>query len=97
LVYAVDVNILGGSVHTIKKNAETLVVASMVTGLEVIAAKTAYTVVSRYQDARRIHSIKTDNSSFERVEELKCLGTTLTYQNSIQEEIMSKFIAGNAR
>ena len=27
LVYAADVNILGGNVHTIKKNAETLVVA----------------------------------------------------------------------
>jgi len=27
------------------------------------------------------------NSLFERVEQLKCLGTTLTDQNSIQEEI----------
>jgi hypothetical protein len=30
---------LGGSVHTIKKNAEGLIVASMETGLEVNAAK----------------------------------------------------------
>jgi len=28
LVYADDVHILGGSIHTIKKNAEALVVAS---------------------------------------------------------------------
>jgi len=28
LVYADDVNILGGSVHTVKKNAEALIVAS---------------------------------------------------------------------
>jgi len=34
LVYADDVNILGGSVHTIKKNAETLEVASKETGLK---------------------------------------------------------------
>ena len=34
LVYADDVNILGGSVHTIKENAEALVVASKETGLE---------------------------------------------------------------
>jgi hypothetical protein len=32
-VYAADVNILGGSVNTIKKNAEVLVVASKETGL----------------------------------------------------------------
>jgi len=35
LFYADDVNILGGSVHSVKKNIETLVVASMDTGLEV--------------------------------------------------------------
>jgi hypothetical protein len=28
LVYAVDVHILGGSVHTIKENAEALILAS---------------------------------------------------------------------
>jgi len=46
LVYADDVNILGGSVHTIKKNAEALVVASKETGLEVNADKTKYMVMS---------------------------------------------------
>ena len=46
-VYADDVNILGGSIHTITKNAEALVVASKGTGLEVNADKTKYTVMSR--------------------------------------------------
>jgi hypothetical protein len=31
--------------------------------------------------------MKTDNSSFDRVEVFKYLGTTLTNKNSIQEEI----------
>jgi retron-type reverse transcriptase len=34
LVYADDVNILGGSIHSIKKNAEDLVIASKAIGLE---------------------------------------------------------------
>jgi len=37
LGYGDDVNILQGSVHTIKKNAEALIVASKETGLEVNA------------------------------------------------------------
>ena len=48
------------------------------------------------QTARRSHNIKIDNSSFERVEGFKYLGTNLTYQNSIQEEIKSRFKPGNA-
>ena len=52
--------------------------------------------MSQDQDARRKHSIETDKSSFERVEEFKYLGTTLTDQNSIQEEIKSRLKLGNA-
>ena len=40
--------------------------------------------------------MKTDNSSFERVDEFKYVGTTLTNQNSIQEEIKSRLKSGNA-
>jgi len=40
LVYADDVNILGGSVRTVKENVETLTVTSKVTGLEVNVDKT---------------------------------------------------------
>ena len=94
--YAGDVNMLGGNVHTIKENAESLVVASKEIGLEVNADKTKYMVMSRDQNAGRIHNLKIDNSSFERVEEFKYLGTTLTNQNSIQEEIKSRLKLGNA-
>jgi hypothetical protein len=44
LVYADDVDILGGSVHNMKKNAETLVVASKDIGLAVNADKTMYCI-----------------------------------------------------
>ena len=65
-------------------------------GLEENADKTKYMVVSREQNAGQSHSMKTDNSLFERVEEFKYLGTTLTNQNSIQEEIKSRLKSGNA-
>ena len=89
--------ILGGSVHTIKENAEALIVASKEIGLEVNVDKTKYMVMSRDQNAGRSHNTRTDNRSFERVEEFKSyLGTTLTNQNSIQEEIKSRLKSGNA-
>ena len=53
-------------------------------------------VMSRDRNAGQSHSMKTDNSSFERVEEFKYLGTTLTNQNCIQEEIKWRLKAGNA-
>jgi hypothetical protein len=46
-------------------------------------------VMSRDQNAGRAHSVKIDNSSIERVEEFKYLGT-------IQEEIKSRLKLGNA-
>ena len=49
LVYAADVNILGGSVSNIKENVETLIMANKEIGLEVNVDKTKYTVMSRDQ------------------------------------------------
>jgi len=40
--------------------------------------------------------MKNDNSSIERVEEFKYLGTKLKNKNSIQEEIKSRLKLGNA-
>jgi hypothetical protein len=67
---------LGGSKHTVKENAERLVVASKKTGLDVNADKTKYMVMSQDQIAGSNHNIKIDNIFFERVEELKYLGTS---------------------
>ena len=40
--------------------------------------------------------MRIDSSTFERVEEFKYLGTTLTNQNSIAEAIKSRLMSGNA-
>ena len=42
LAYVDDVNILGGSMHTLKENAEALVAATREIGLEVSADKNKY-------------------------------------------------------
>jgi len=46
LVYADGVNILGGSVHTVKENGEVLLLVSMETGQEVNADKSMYSAWS---------------------------------------------------
>jgi ribosomal protein S2 len=52
--------------------------------------------MSQDQNAGHSHNIKTDNNSFERVEQFRYLGTTLTNQKYIQEEIKSILKSGNA-
>ena len=87
LVYADEVNILGGSIETLKKSTEALVVTNKESGLEVNSDKSKYVVMSGDQNAGQSHNITIDNSSFERVEHFGYLGTNLTNQNSIRKEI----------
>jgi len=56
---------------------DALKVASKESGLEVNVDKSKYIVASRDQNAGRSQNIKIDNSSFERVEQLKYFGTNL--------------------
>jgi hypothetical protein len=87
---------LDGRVHNIEKNVEALVVASKEAGLEANADKSNYMVMYPNQNAVRGQNIQTDNNSFASVEELKYLGTNLTNQNSIQEEIKHRLKSRNA-
>jgi hypothetical protein len=96
LGYANDVNLLGGSIRTVKKNIAVLLVGSMGTGLEVNADKSKHMGISRDQNAGRRHKLKTDNSSLQKLKEFRYLGTTLTNQNCIQEENKNRMKSGNA-
>jgi hypothetical protein len=80
------------AIRRVQVNQDDLKLNGKEIGLELNADKTKYMVMSQDQNAGRSHN----NRSFERVEQFKYLGTTLTNQNSIQGEIKSRLKSGNA-
>jgi hypothetical protein len=96
LIYADDVNLLGDSVNTIKENSETLLEASRDIGLEINAEKAKYMIMSHYPNSGQNQNIRIANESFEKEAKFKYLGTTLTNQNDIRDEIKNRLNSGNA-
>jgi hypothetical protein len=72
---------------------ENLIVARRETGLEVNVDITRHMGMSRDQNGGRRLNTSFDNNFFERLEQFKYLGKTLTHQNS--EEIKNILKAGN--
>jgi hypothetical protein len=58
--------------------------------------KTKYMLMSRSQKVGQKRSINVGSRSFEGVEKFKYLGTTLTDQNHMHEEIKSRLNSGKA-
>jgi hypothetical protein len=69
----------------IKDNSEILLEVIRVIDLEINAEKTKYMIMSRHP-----------NSGQKKVEKFKYLGTTLTNQNDIRDEVKSRLNSRNA-
>jgi hypothetical protein len=95
LTHADDADILGENIDTVQKNTEALLDAGKEVGLEVNSEKTKYMLMSRKKAGQK-HGIEIANRSFEGVAKFKYLGTALTDQNCMQEEIKSRLNSGNA-
>jgi len=78
---------LGVSIRTIKENTETSVFIRNEIGLELNDEKTKYMVMFQNQHAVQNQNIYVGNKSFESLEHLSYLGTSLMNQNSFHEEI----------
>jgi hypothetical protein len=96
LVCADNINLLDRRKNTINRNTETLLEASRDAGLEINAQKTKYMIMSRHPNSGQNQNIRIANELFEKVEKFKYLGTTLTNENDIHDEIKSRLNSGNA-
>jgi hypothetical protein len=96
LVYVNDVNLLEDKIIIIKKITEPLIDDGKKVGLELNVEKTKYMLLSRHQNAGQNHDIKIANRSFENVAQSRYLGTTVSHQNFIQDEIKRRLNLNNA-
>jgi uncharacterized membrane protein len=87
---------LGDSVNTIKEKSETHLDSSKDIGLEINAEKIKYMIMSRHPNSGQNQNIRIANELFENLAKFKYVGTTLTNQNDIYDEIKSRLNSGNA-
>jgi hypothetical protein len=80
----------------LKKYTETSIDASKEVDLNVNTEKTKYMLLSRHQNVGQNHDIMMGNICFENVAQFRYLGSTVTNQNLIQDEIKKRLNSGNA-
>ena len=95
LAYVNDVNLMGDDI-LIKRNACVFLNASKDIVLAVNTGKTKYMEIGRHQGMMVNEHFNIGSNSYEKVETFKYLGSLLTNQNSVLEEIKCRLKAGNS-
>jgi hypothetical protein len=83
LAYADDVNLLGDTTGTIKKNTETLIDDRKEVGLEINVENIKYMLLPCHQNVGQNQDINVAKRSFENVSQFIYLGLTVRNQNLI--------------
>lgn len=93
LAYADDICVIGLASNRVKEVLDPLVQFSASVGLEINEGKTKYLVTGfRDQDASGFSS---GDHTFERVMSFRYLGSLITHDNSVGEDIKARLAAGN--
>ena len=96
LAYADDIALIGKSKKDITQSFIELEDASIKAGLEINTQKTKYMYTSTSKEEAQTESvIKVRNHNFEKVNNFKYLGATITEHNEILAEIKERITAGN--
>ena len=82
-----DLNLIGDDFRTIERNADVLLNACKDIGLAVNTRKTKYMEVACHRGLMANEHIMVGSNSCEKAKIIKYVGSILTNQNSIQEEI----------
>ena len=90
-----DVNLIGDDI-TIEINADVLINSCEDISLSINTGKTKYMEMGRHRGMISNANIKISSHSYEIGKTFKYLGSLLTNQNSIQDEVKSRHNTGNS-
>jgi len=87
--------IIGRSLASMKESFQLLEKATKEVGLVINEGKTKYMVAANTQSCSKPCTIEIRRYSFERVHSFTCLGSLVTSNNNVSEEITNHLIADN--
>lgn len=96
LAFADDIDIIGDTTVKVKEEFLKIESAAVKIGLKVNESKTKYMTTSRTERRDRIgQNVTMDQYNFERVQEFKYLGATITLDNNMTKEINNRIQSAN--
>lgn len=96
LAYADDIDLMGNTVASVKELFNKVEKETLRMGLIVNEEKTKYMCINRQKRRDRLgQNVSINNYNFERVEQFKYLGATVTADNNITEEIKGRVQSAN--